>query len=56
MKQLNSLRDNNSTEHILKMCDTVFNLVDYINEELVKVNKAYSGRAYQITSRFMVRR
>lgn len=56
IEQLNSLRDNNSTEHILKMCDTIFNLVDYINEELVKVNKAYSGRAYQISNRFIVRR
>jgi hypothetical protein len=56
IEQLNSLRDNCSTGHILKMCDTVFNLVDYINEELVKVNKAYSGKAYQISDRFIVRR
>lgn len=56
IEQLNSLRDNNSTEHILKMCDTIFNLVSYINEELVKVNKAYSGRAYRITERFILTR
>ena len=56
IEQLNSLRDNCSTEHILKLCDTLFNLVDYINEELVKVNKAYSGRAYHITERFSLSR
>jgi hypothetical protein len=56
IEQLNSLRDNNTTEHILKMCDTIFNLVDYINEELVKVNKAYSGKAHQISNRFILRR
>lgn len=56
IEQLNSLRDNNSTEHVLKMCDTIFNLVSYINEELIKVNKAYSGRAYRITERFILTR
>ena len=56
IEQLNSLRDNNSTEHILQMCDTIFNLVSYINEELIKVNKAYSGKAYKISKRFILTR
>jgi len=56
IEQLNSLRDNNSTEHILEMCDTIFNLVSYINEELIKVNKAYSGKAYKISPRFILTR
>ena len=55
IEQINSIGDNISNEHIINVCNTIFNLIKYINEEFVKVNKAYTGKAYQIKRFFLSR-
>lgn len=56
VEQLNSMNGDVSNENILNICNTIFNLVTYINEEFIKVNKAYTGQAYKINPRFFLTR
>ena len=56
IEQINSINDDNSTENILKICDTAFNLKNYINSEFEKISKGFTGRPFRLNSRFFLSR
>ena len=56
IEQLNSVRENFSTKNVMKVADVILNTIKFINEELLKANKGYSGTPYQITPNFILRK
>ena len=56
IEQINSINDDNSTDNILKICDTAFNLKNYINSEFEKISKGFTGRPFRLNSRFFLSR
>ena len=56
IEQLNSIMANPTDTNVMEVCNIILNTREFINKELIKSQKSFSGRGYTIYSNFIVRK